>query len=114
MSFTLFAPRARWSVTFLDLAANVPKIYANITALEDESDDAQEDAFAVVDGGVGVVSTGAGTVREASAPCCIGGNFSLTFGGTFALDVDLESGDSASRGELFTERLEDAIREGER
>lgn len=105
---------ARWSVTFLDLAANTPKISANITTSEDESNSEQENTLMVVDGGVGVVSSGTETVQEASTLCCIGGNFSLTFDGTFVLDVDLESGANASSAEYVTGGLGDAIGDGER
>lgn len=65
-----------------------------------------------VDGGVGVISQGVETVQEASALCCVGGNFSLSFDGTFALDVDLESDADASSAAYLAEGLGDVISEG--
>lgn len=104
----------RWSVTFLDLAANVPKLSTNATALGNNSYSSEEEEYSLktVDGGVGVIFQGVETVQEASALCCVGGNFSLDFDGTFALDVDLDSdADTASAAHL-AEGLGDVINEG--
>lgn len=103
----------RWTVTFLDLAANVPKLSINATTLGDDYYSGQvEFSLTTVDGGVGVVSLGVETVQEASAPCCVGGNFSLAFDGAFALDVDLESDADTSSAAYLAEGLGDVINEG--
>lgn len=104
----------RWSVTFLDLAANVPKLSINATALGNNSYSSGEETYSLttVDGGVGVISQGVETVQEAPALCCVGGNFSLAFDGTFALDVDLESDDDRSSSAYLEEELGDVINEG--
>lgn len=52
--------------------------------------------MAAINGGGGVVSVGVETLQEASAICCIGGNFSLTFDGFDVFDVDLENDANAS------------------
>lgn len=97
----------RWTVTFLDLAANLPKLSTNGTLLEDSG---QDYSLATVDGGIGVVAFGVYTVREASAPCCIEGNFSLHFNGVHALDVDLD-GNVTARSDGLRAGIEDAIEE---
>lgn len=50
----------------------------------------------VTNGGVGVASVGVETLQEASAICCIGGNFSLSFDGFDVFDVDLENDANAA------------------
>lgn len=95
----------RWAVTFLDLATNVPKLSVNATSLGEEI------ALVHVAGAVGVVSLGAQTIREASARCCIGGNFSLTFDGVFVSDIDLDD-NVTTRGYNMSETLEDVISPG--
>lgn len=66
----------------------------------------------MVDGGVGVVSVGAETVQEASADCCIGGGFSLTFDSILALDVDLENDAATLSASYMAEGLRGVINEG--
>lgn len=96
----------RWAVTFLDLATNLPKLSANATSLGEES------SLTHIAGAVGVVSLGAQTVREASAQCCIGGNFSLTFDSVLVSDIDLDD-NGTTRGNDLSEALEDMIAPGE-
>lgn len=69
-------------------------------------------SLATVDGGIGVVTLGGETLREASAPCCIEGHFSLSFDGMFALDVDLDDNQTSS-AENLEEGLKGLIDEGE-
>lgn len=114
-----FSPLAlnsgRWTVTFLELAANVPKLSIAATAFDGNSAIGQEEnSLAMVNGGVGVVSVGAETEQEASADCCVGGDFSLTFDGTFALDIDLESDANTLSASYMAEGLRDVINAGTR
>lgn len=51
-------------------------------------------------------------MQEASSPCCIGGNFSLSFDGTFGLNIDLESDDDRSSAAYLEGGLGDIINEG--
>lgn len=95
----------RWAITFLDLAANVPKLSVNATSWGIET------SLVHVAGAVGEVSLGTETIREASARCCIEGNFSLTFDGVFVSDVDLDD-NGTTRGDNLIEMLEDAITPG--
>lgn len=95
----------RWAVTFLDLAGNLPKLSINATSMGEES------SLVNVPGAVGVVSLGAQTIREASARCCIGGNFSLTFDSVFVSDINLD--DNGTRhGDDLHEALEDVVTPG--
>lgn len=96
----------RWTVTFLDLAANVPKLSIEAATASTP--------LAMVDGGVGVVSFGVETVQEASALCCIGGDFSLAFDGIDALDIDLESIPDMTSAVYVAEGLGSAIDQGTR
>lgn len=96
----------RWTITFLDLASNVPQVSANSTGSETE-----ESRLAPTAGAVGVVAAGVETVREASTTCCIGGNFSLSFNGLVTVDVDLADVERAS-SDYLVEILEDVIDEG--
>lgn len=99
----------------MELAANVPKLSIDATTVDGDSATGQAaSSLAMVDGGIGVVSAGAETVQEASADCCIGGDFSLTFDGTFALGFDLESDTDALSGPHIAEGLRDVINEGTR
>ncbi len=96
----------RWTVTFLDLAANVPKLSIEAATASTP--------LAIVDGGVGVVSFGVETVQKASALCCIGGEFSLAFNGNDALDIDLESIPDMTSAIYVAEGLGSAIDQGTR
>lgn len=96
----------------MELAANVPKLSIDATAFEGNSAVDEEYSLTLVDGGVGIVSVGAETLQEASATCCIGGNFSLAFDGTLALDVDLESDAETLSASYMVEGLRDVISEG--
>lgn len=105
----------RWTVTFLELAANVPELSIDATAFEGNTAvDQEENSLTMVDGGVGVVSVGAETVQEASALCCVGGDFSVAFDGAFALDIDLESDADTLSASYMAEGLRDVINEGTR
>lgn len=98
-------------VTFLDLASNVPKISINTT---NASEDSGQSYLTTVDGGVGTVTVGVDTIREASGQCCIGGNFSLSFDGeVVAVAVDLEDSNGTARSDNLREGIEDAIDPGE-
>lgn len=83
----------------------MPKFSVNTTSL------GMENSLVHVAGAVGEVSLGAATIREASARCCIEGNFSLTFDGVFVSDVDLED-NGTTRGDNLIEMLEDVITPG--
>lgn len=83
----------------------MPKLSVNATLWGEES------SLENVVGAVGVVSLGVETVREASARCCIGGNFSLTFDGMFVSDIDLDD-NATARGDQLSKMLEDAISPG--
>lgn len=62
----------------------------------------------MVGGGVGVVDVGVETLREASAPCCIEGNFSLSFDDHHVADIEL--GDNATtNSKLLEEALKSTI-----
>lgn len=97
----------RWTVTFLDLANNVPRISLNAT-----SSTTKKATLAPVAGAIVDVIPDVQTLREASAPCCVGGNFSLSFDGVFVLGVDLNNAEHAT-SEYVQEALEDAIDQGE-
>lgn len=83
----------------------MPKLSINATSMGEES------SLINVPGAVGVVSLGAQTFREASARCCIGGNFSLTFDSVFVSDIDLDD-NGTRRGDDLSEALEDVIMPG--
>lgn len=69
------------------------------------------DSLSLVGGGVGVVDVGVETLQEASAPCCIEGNFSLFFDGHHVADIEL--GNSATtNSKLLEEVLKSVIVEG--
>lgn len=98
-------------VTFLDLASNVPKISINTT---NASEDSGQAYLTTVDGGVGTVTVGVDTIREASGQCCIGGNFSLSFDGELvAVTVDIDDSNGTVRSDYLREGIEDAIDPGE-
>ena len=97
---------SRWTVTFLELAANVPKLSIEASTTSTP--------LTMIDGAVGVVSFGVETVQEVSALCCIGGDFSLTFDGVDALDIDLESDTDMTSAAYVAEGLGSAIPEGAR
>lgn len=97
-------------VTFLDLASNVPEISLNTT---NSSEDSGQAYLTTVDGGFGIVSFGVDTIQEASAHCCIGGTFSLSFDGELVdVTVDLENTNDTARSDYLREGLEDAIDPG--
>lgn len=63
-------------------------------------------------GAVGEASSGVETLREASAPCCVRGNFFLSFDNVFVLDVDM-SNEEHTTSEYFEEALKEAMDQGE-
>lgn len=96
----------RWTITFLDLAGNVPQVSINATGSATE-----QYHLAPIAGAIGAVTTQVEAVREASAACCVGGNFSLSFDGLVTADVDLVDIEGASSDYLM-EILGDVIDEG--
>lgn len=92
-------------MTFLDLAGNVPQLSTNITATR------QRSRVSPVAGAIGVVQYGVEHSRQVSGSCCVGGNFSLTFDGSVAVDVNLED-DGSRNAEYLREKLEYVINQG--
>lgn len=69
------------------------------------------DSLSLVGGGVGIVDVGVETLQEVSAPCCIEGNFSLSFDGHHVADIEL--GDKATTNSKLLEKvLKSVIVEG--
>lgn len=104
----LFDFTNRWAVTFLDLAANVPKLSIKTTTLEGSG---QDNSLTTVHGRIGVVAVGVEIIRGASAACCIQGNFSLAFNGITAIDIDLDDNGTKS-SDFLREGLQDVINQG--
>lgn len=56
----------------------------------------EQSNVAPVAGAIGALTYGVHLLRGASAPCCVGGNFSLNFDGAVALVLDLDNSNNTS------------------